>query len=277
MRVLFEGYLVLFFAALYNTYSMTFDNATDYYANFVGFFWILILVALLVFVACFMASKQAWATDKFDMLTKEFKVGKRVLILDHIMFMARRILLSLIIVFGWNHGLIQTSIYIYFLICLNNSSIFLLWTIWIAITKALMRPYKNVILNIQDMLMEAITVMILSIFLWFCDPNDNFSTSFKANMLGWTLFALIVVIIAINYWFFLVISINKCIENRKKKRKMMYTVQPKETKQELSNSIKNKVVEAHFEQQSAVVSHKNVRLCIKNLILISTKLSSSFV
>ena len=45
----------------------------------------------------------------------------------------------------------------------------------------------------------------------------------------------------------------------------MYTVQPKETKQELSNSIKNKVVEAHFEQQSAVVSHKNVRACIKIL------------
>ena len=119
-----------------------------------------------------------------------------------------------------------------------NPAFFLFIWAWIAFIKVYLRYYKSTLLNIQDIIMEIILITILSIFVSFNDQKYEFSTSPKSNILGWISFSMIVMIIIINYWFFLIININKCLEIRKKNRKSKYEVQPKESRNQFSTALK---------------------------------------
>mmetsp|Transcript_15991 Transcript_15991/g.18561 ORF Transcript_15991/g.18561 Transcript_15991/m.18561 type:complete len:102 (-) Transcript_15991:869-1174(-) len=80
IRIGLESYLVLFFASLYNTKTMTFENATDYYANFVSFTFLILLLGLLALVVAVVIFTKAntHPSKRVSILSKDFKEYKRL-------------------------------------------------------------------------------------------------------------------------------------------------------------------------------------------------------
>ena len=232
IRTEFECYLCLFFAAMYNTYNMTFNNATDYYANFVGFAWIVILMSLFVLVIIVMLNWKPiqLMTNKLTILSKDFKEGKQIWHLVHLMFMLRRIFLCFLIIFGYQQGLTQCLIFLS--ICIS-----------VIIVKVILRPYKFVLQNIHDLIMEFILLSILAIFITFYDKNTEFVDEGWANVLGWICFSLIVFLVLMNYANLFYIYIRSWIEKRNKRKKELYSIYPKESSAAISKPIKSVIID----------------------------------
>ena len=227
IRVEFEWFLWLFFAALYNTYSMTFDNATDYYANIVGFIWLILLSFLLVLVIVIMLNHNPNISiiKRFSILFKDFKEEKKIWYLVHVMFMLRRMFLSFLIVFGYQHGLIQWVIFL------------IIW-ILVVVLKTIIRPYKDILSNIHDLIMEIVLLCLVIIFTTFYDKATEFADHGWAQVIGWIWFSMIVFLVMINYANLFYVIIKRCVERKQKKRKETYITHPKETSLEISKPVK---------------------------------------
>ena len=109
---------------------------------------------------------------------EEFQDNKKYLMIDHIIFMIRRILLSILIIFVWGNGLIQVCIFI--IICAL-----------VLISKFIFRPFKSLILNIQSFIFEFILLVILWFFASFSDKSTELSDESGAYSRGVICFILV--------------------------------------------------------------------------------------
>ena len=113
IRTLLEVFIDVFFASLYNTVTMTWNNSMNIYSNVVGFCWIVIFT-LFIIVICIAIIKfpseydeKVVESHKFGTLAEDLKESKKICMVDTLIFLLRRIIISFIIIFGWNHGFIQ--------------------------------------------------------------------------------------------------------------------------------------------------------------------------
>jgi len=92
---------------------MVWEHDVDYYSNIVAFIWIFIsvMIPLLILIVLWNYPKQyteeSLEKARFKVLLEDFKDDKKVNMIDHFIFILRRIGLTLIVVFRWNHGLQQ--------------------------------------------------------------------------------------------------------------------------------------------------------------------------
>lgn len=158
IRTTFEVYLEVFFAAVLNLNDRGLANSTQVYSAVVAVLWFVLLNVVLLVVAgawCWFPkdyTQESVSGSRLAVLLRDFKDGKRACLLEHVLFILRRQLLVYLIVFGWQHGLLQI---ISFVIV---SVITLLAKIWV-------RPYKSVLIGAQDIVFEALlcTVLVISI------------------------------------------------------------------------------------------------------------------
>lgn len=192
IRIIIEAFLDLFFAAVYNTETMTWNNTMDYYSNFVGFMW-LILLAAFTAMLCIVIIKfpkkynqQSIRNSRFRVLAEEFKNNNKLTMLDYITFLFRRAFLCLLIIYAWTHGFLQSMVF--FGACLL-----------LIISKLILRPYRHTIMNIQDIIFETLILAICAIFATFTDPEMELTTKGIPNVLGWICFVLVISVVIINY------------------------------------------------------------------------------
>lgn len=212
IRTSFESFLDIGFASAYNTYNIRWENEIDVYSNIVAFVWI----ALFAFELCSILiiyfnfdkhySEETIKTSRIKVLLESFKNDRKICILDHFIFLVRRILLILILIFWWNHGFYQAWLFL------------LVWVLVLA-SKLILRPYNAPILNVQDILFEAILWTVLVLFITFSTQASELANSGKFLILGIMCFAQIIFLILINYTILAIWTIRE-IRRKKKAKKM---------------------------------------------------------
>ena len=169
MRVGFEFYLQFYFASLYNLRNASFEDTAEYYSVVVSVIWQVLLTVLLlaVIIVLFTFEKkykeEGIKDSRVRILLEEFQDNKKYLMIDHIIFMLRRILLSFIIIYGWGHGLLQGCIF------------FTIWAV-VLLSKLILRPFRIWILNVQNIVFEFILLFVIGILATFYDTGINIFT-----------------------------------------------------------------------------------------------------
>ena len=165
-RVGFELYLQLYFASLYNLKNSSFEDIAEQFSFVVSIIWqVLVISFLIITIVILFRFKSKYTAEgikesKVRIFLEEFQDNKKYLMIDHIIFMIRRILLSILIIFAWGNGLIQVCIFI--IICAL-----------VLVSKLVFRPFKSLILNIQSFIFEIILLVILWFFASFNDTIIN--------------------------------------------------------------------------------------------------------
>ncbi|CAI2384272.1 unnamed protein product [Moneuplotes crassus] len=218
LRVIFEVYLPLSFASIYNTYDMKLENYIDYFSHAVSIFFIIIFVLVLAIIPiilwCRKVSKTQQESGRIRILFKDLKNDKKIVVLDNFFLLLRKLSLSLLLIFGWNHGIVQISIMI---------TIGFLIVLW----KIIVRPYQSKLLNFQDILFESLLLSILVLYLNFCSKSSELSTSGFSHICGFICLVLIVWMTIMNY----TIAITLFFKNLKKSSsKASVGVKPQEAK-----------------------------------------------
>jgi hypothetical protein len=160
--------------------------------------------------------------------------------LDHLIFLIRRIILIFILIFGWGNGFYQASAFL--LVCLFTLAF-----------KLILRPYKETISNVQDVLFEMILWTVLVFFITFSTQASEFANSGKFLGLGIMWFFQIIFLIFINY---LISAISFIREFRRRKLAKKMNKYKYTTKKTLPNP-KNVVVD--FADQSQLSDISGVR------------------
>jgi len=106
--------------------------------------------------------------------------------IDHFIFLLRRLLLILLLIFRWKKGLQQTII------------LFSFWLLVLA-WKLIVRPFRKVILNIQDALFEMFLSTIILIYFKFTNESTELSSSGNPHKLGVIWVTLVILMIFINF------------------------------------------------------------------------------
>ena len=117
---------------------------------------------------------------------KTFKTDKKVYMLDHFIFLVRRLILVLVLIFKWRKGQQQT-------LC-----IFISWVI-VLIWKLIIRPFKLAIMNIQDALFESFLSTIILVYFKFTNESTELLSSGNPHRLGVVWVTLVVLMILINF------------------------------------------------------------------------------
>ena len=187
IRIAFEIFLDVGFSCVYNIYNMRWQNGVDIYSNIVSLIWVTLFLFLIssIPVLYYFTDKINAEAGRFKILFEDFKTTKKIYMLDHLVFLLKRTVLILVIVFQWNHGLDQS---IYFLVT---------W-IWVLIWKIIIRPFEKTVLNIQDIIFELIMTVILSIYITFDNKSTELSESGRTHVLGVIWVVLMVSVIIIN-------------------------------------------------------------------------------
>ena len=143
--------------------------------------------------------------NRLKMLMEDFKPDKRYLMLDHFIFMLRRAVLISVIVFGWNHGFMQVSI-------------FSIACIGVLVWKIVARPFESVLLNIQDIIFELFISVIIVIFISFSGKSTELAKSGPAHIAGMICFAIIIFLTLLSFIFSTCLFIQKCREKRRQSK-----------------------------------------------------------
>ena len=218
MRIGFEFYLQFYFASLYNLRNASFEDTAEVYSIIVSIVWQILLLTLLfsVVVVLFKFKKkyreEGIKESRVRILLEDFKDNKKIVMLDHVIFMLRRIFLSYLIIFGWGYGLTQAII-------------FLVVCILVLISKLILRPYKSSILNVQSIAFEFILCAVLWILCTFWDKSTEFSDSGSANTRGMACFGLVWSIMIISYIFTFILFVSYWCKRKKQKNNV--EVKPK--------------------------------------------------
>ena len=179
----------VFFSALYNIVNIKWENSVDVYSNIVAFVWGFLLTGIFISIPlvywCW-SKKLNSDNGKLSGLFEDYKAGKKVYMLDHFIFLCRRLILACVLIFGWNHGLIQTIT-------------FLLTWLCVCVWKVIMKPFDRTILNVQEWLFEFSLIIIVSIFLRFQNKVTELSGEGVPNILGFVWLVLVIFMILINW------------------------------------------------------------------------------
>ena len=200
-RMLFEMFLNVWFAGIFNVYHMNWNTTTNRYSNIVAFVWLFIMLAFIFTVLTVYNyypetyTVQQINKSKIRILYQDFYENNKHLILDHVFFLLRRLLLIVLIIFKvdyfffLNHSLTQGQM---------QSIIFLGGWVFILLWKLIMRPYNNIILNIQDISFEMFFSTIIYIYYQFNSVESQLVISGKYHRLGVAWVILIWMMVAVN-------------------------------------------------------------------------------
>jgi hypothetical protein len=228
-RTSFESFIDIGFASVYNTYNIRWESSLDYYSNAVAFVWIVIfvieMISILIIYLKFNEhySEESIKDSKVIILLENFKDGKKLCMLDHFIFFIRRGILIFILIFAWGNGLIQA--YLFLVTCAS-----------VLAFKVIVRPFKNAILNVQDILFEIILSMVILLFATFKDPSSELADSGRFMVLGMICFALVISLIVINYTITLITTIKECVERRRAKKLQKYKISDKKLERKNTQS-----------------------------------------
>ncbi|CAI2371060.1 unnamed protein product [Moneuplotes crassus] len=187
-RIAFELFLDIFFASLYSIYNIRWDNYIDYYSNAVSFIWIIIFSSVMIsipLVYCWLPKNYDKDSGRFKVLFEDFKHSNKVYMLDHFIFLWRRLALILVLIMRWNHGIQQISIFLF------ACAIVVLW-------KIIARPFNSAILNFQDIIFEIFLTCIILMYFKFTNSDDELASSGTNHWIGLACAFLILAMIAIN-------------------------------------------------------------------------------
>ena len=186
----------------------------------VSIIWQILLAFLLfsVFIILFKFKRNYNEEEIKDsrvfILLEEFKDNNKYLIIDHIIFLLRRSFLSILIIFGWGYGLFQGCIF--FVVCVG-----------VLISKIVLRPFKNSILNVQGVVFEFILWIVIGLLASFYNKADEFSTTGNVNVRGILWFALVCSLMLISYIFTFILFALYCWSKRKSTSNEINNVVPK--------------------------------------------------
>jgi len=210
LRLIFEIFLDILFASLYHINNIKWGSSVDTYSNIVAFVWASILIlswlfTLLYFIFTNSNSLHEFSKSRFTILFKDFK-KKKVCLLDSFLFLTRRGALVFILLFIENQGLYQSILFL---------------CIWagVLVYKAIVRPFKSMILNAQELIFECILLIIIAIMITFKNPTTELVNTGRPLILGIILFTLAVSIIIINYIFSITLSV-KTWKSQKRERQL---------------------------------------------------------
>jgi hypothetical protein len=134
--------------------------------------------------------------SRFRILMEGFRFDKKICVFDHSVFMIRRAILVFILVFGWNHGLLQAIL-------------FLVACFAVLVWKLTLRPYEETLFNIQDILFEGILCSMIVCFIAFKDSVSELKEEGKFHMLGIVCSTLVVSLILINFIFIILMLVKQ--------------------------------------------------------------------
>jgi hypothetical protein len=97
----------------------------------------------------------------------------------------------------------------------------------VLVFKVIVRPFKNTILNVQDILFEIILSVVILLFATFKDSSSELADSGRFMVIGMICFALIISLIIINYAITLITTIKECVERRRAKKLQKYKISGK--------------------------------------------------
>ena len=126
---------------------MKWKHGVDVYSNITSFFWLLgfiiIFFWILIMSITYVKNEALHSiqTSRVSILMRDFKIEKKYVIFDHTFFMLRRFFLIILLIFSWNHGVVQNILF---------SISWVLILIW----KGMSRPFESKILNFQEVIFE---------------------------------------------------------------------------------------------------------------------------
>lgn len=194
IRVCFEIYLDVFFGACYNIYNIRIKNGLDVYSIIVSIIWLILLFALLGYIIYVIVKadpdnlKDSILKYRAKVLLEEMKEDNKYNMLEHVFFILQRMILILLVIFLWGHGLAQ---------------VFIFGMTWVfrMIFKIYKRPYLRISKNIQEIWYEVWLLVISFIFMAFYDPDTEFVTTGTPYVLGIICWILLVFVVILNYTF----------------------------------------------------------------------------
>ena len=215
LRFGFEIFLPILFACVYNLYNMENKEKENVYSTTVCFIWLFLLVWMKIIVFYFYFkhkknySEEVESQKRLGILVKDMKDNYKISILEHLMFMIRRIILSLLLVFRQNYG--KQQLFIFFPCCL----LVLMW-------KILIRPFKQTKINFWDITNEVILWVILGIFFNFKDIKTEKVLKGTPHTLGLICFIMIIIMTILNYMVLLYQWVSSYLNKKRKKNSKVH-------------------------------------------------------
>ena len=194
IRIMLEIYLECGFSSLLNVYDFRYKTYIDIYSSTVAILWLLLIISfyLFVIICCISCHKNYTPylnNENVEGPVKElFKnlTMKRCSSLYFTVFLTRRTILMLLVVFWRNYGYIQLPVFSW--VCIFQC-IFILWV----------RPYRNCLTNAQELVNEFIWTSILLLFFFFIDDSTELDTSGRAYLVGWAWIGLFISSVLIHF------------------------------------------------------------------------------
>jgi len=96
---------------------MKWKHGVDVYSNLASFFWLFgfstIFFCMVILSIAFFRNEalRNIQTSKVSILMRDFKIEKKYAIFDHTFFILRRFFLIILLVFSWNHGVVQNILF----------------------------------------------------------------------------------------------------------------------------------------------------------------------
>lgn len=103
-------------------------------------------------------------------------------------FVLRRQIMVYLIVFGWQHGIVQITIFA--VVCLL-----------VLASKIYIRPYKCAMIGAQEIIFEIILNVVIILFITFSTEKSEMVSSGSFHIIGIACFALVISLMVINYIF----------------------------------------------------------------------------
>ena len=125
--------------------------------------------------------------DRINTLTKDMRLNKWSMY-EHIIFMVRRLLLVLLVIFCGSSAIAQITIFSF-------------WWLLVIAFKLAVRPFKRTTTNIQDIVSEFLILSVVLLFLRFLNEDTKLKTTGSAAAVGYLCISLIVSIALVHYIF----------------------------------------------------------------------------
>ncbi|CAI2382438.1 unnamed protein product [Moneuplotes crassus] len=212
-KIFEELFIDLCFITLYHLKNIRWENWLDYYGNSVAFVWTLIILSVIMFLPFYYVlfpkiySAESIAKFRLKVLINDYKENRKICMCNSILFIFRRAVMVWIVILGWNNGWKQ--VILFSLIC------FIL-----IVFKIIVKPYKNTILNLQDILFEFIILGLSLTFMEFTNKSTELAKTGRPHLIGMIGFCLVIMLCVLNYVFTFTILVKHCRVKPLKKQKI---------------------------------------------------------
>lgn len=199
IRIGLEIYLDWLFASALNISDLTFLNSEDIYGSFVAILCFIIMLgftAVIPWLIYFSKKDLNIVTinsSRIKLLYKNLNLKKKFSMNVHVMFIILRALLVLIVLTLHYHGWIQILI-------------FNLVIIGLFVIRSILRPYKTVIMNCQDLIGCGLIMVLSWVYFMFLYKPLELATKGAGTLLSYIWLGIITIII-LHFYVFAAIAV----------------------------------------------------------------------